>query len=67
MTTKTENEVRNHKKHIEEIIETLRERIYKDHTNVDVTVIQTISTLEDEVEVLKWVLNEPSDHIGSSE
>lgn len=38
----------------------LKRRTDKDN----ILVIQTISTLEDEVEVLKWVLKEPSDHVG---
>jgi hypothetical protein len=60
MSMKTENEVRNYKKYLEEIIESLNERI---DSNTPI-VKSTISTIEDEIEVLKCVLNEECNPIG---
>ncbi len=58
---RTEEMVRDHKKYIEDIIKSLEKRIDKDN----ILVKQTISTLQDEAEVLKWVIKEPSDHVGA--
>lgn len=50
MTIRTEKEIRQHKKHIENIIENLTERLL---SGEDYNITSAIKTLEDEVEVLK--------------
>ncbi len=62
MTMKTEDEVRNYKKFLKELIKTLNER---QDTNTSI-VKSTVLTLEDEIEVLKCVLNEECNPIGGT-
>lgn len=58
---KSENEVREYKKYLEEIIEYLNK---SHHPFYDVK--STVLTLEDEIEVLKCVLNEKCNPIGGN-